>query len=113
MAPRRNLRTYFKGDGFHVLNPPAKSRPDALISRFGGRRGIIHFRPYRVEEFLKIAKRVLVERENVFSPEFAEKVARATVDLDSRDMRLSVRLARVAPGEAPLQGVVKTIRRQG
>jgi hypothetical protein len=66
-----------------------------------------------VEEFLEIAKRVLVERENPFSPEFAEKVAWATVELDSRDMRLSVPPARLAPDEASLEEVVKTIRRSG
>lgn len=84
--------------------------PPALLSRFGGPKAILHFRAYRVDEFLEIAKRVLVERENV-QPEFAEKVARATVDLESRDVRLSVRLARLAKDEASLQEVVDTLRR--
>ncbi len=99
------LKTWVFAAGNDVRKLPA-----ALVSRFGGPKAVLRFRAYRVDEFLEIAKRVLVERENT-SPGFAEKVAHATVDLDSRDVRLAVRLARLAKDEASLQEIVETLRR--
>ncbi len=99
------LKTWVFGAGNDVTKLPA-----ALLSRFGGPKAILRFKPYRIDEFLAIAKRILVERENV-DPGFAEMVARATVELESRDVRLSVRLARLAKDEASLQEVVETLRR--
>lgn len=84
--------------------------PRALVSRFGGKEAVLRFRAYRSEEFVAIATRVLVEREGT-AEAFAVGVANATLDLGSKDVRLAVRLARVAKDAASLRDVVETIRR--
>ena len=69
--------------------------PAALLSSFGGQKGVIRFREYRTDEFADVAAKVIVTREDVPEP-FAREVANATLDLGSRDVRMAVRLARLA-----------------
>ncbi len=85
--------------------------PSALLSRFGGRRGVIRFRAYTTPEFFHVASNVLVEREGV-SMEFAERVTTATLNFGSRDVRMAVRLARMARNEGDLAGLTETLRRR-
>ncbi len=85
--------------------------PRALLSRFGGPKGVIHFREYTSAEFLEIAANVLTQREAV-DREFAKRVATATIDLGSKDVRLAVRLARLSKSEEDLARVAETMRRR-
>ena len=83
---------------------------DALLSRFGGKEGVIRLRAYNPQEFVDVATKVLILREGV-QEEFAGKVAKATLNLGSRDVRLAVRLARLTQDEEKLNEVVETLRR--
>ena len=85
--------------------------PPALLSRFGGPTGVIRFREYTSAEFLDVAAAVLALREDV-PADFARKVATATIDLGSKDVRLAVRLGRMAKDETTLARVVETMRRR-
>ncbi len=85
--------------------------PPALLSRFGGPKGVIRFRGYTSAEFVDVASAVLRTREG--APEdFAEKVATATLDLGSKDVRLAVRLVRMCRNKEDLTRVVETIGRR-
>ena len=83
---------------------------DALLSRFGGKEGVIRLRAYNPQEFVDVATKVLILREGV-QENFAGKVAKATLNLGSRDVRLAVRLARLTQDEERLNEVVETLRR--
>ena len=85
--------------------------PPALLSRFGGPKGVIRFREYTSAEFLDVASAVLAMREDV-PADFARKIATATIDLGSKDVRLAVRLGRMAKDEATLARVAQTMRRR-
>jgi MoxR-like ATPase len=85
--------------------------PPALLSRFGGPKGVIRFREYTSAEFLDVATAVLAMREDV-PQDFARKIATATIDLGSKDVRLAVRLGRMAKDEATLARVAETMRRR-
>ncbi len=89
----------------------ASDLPPALLSRFGGRSGVVRFKEYTSAEFLEIAANVLVQRENT-PVEFAKRVATATLDLGSRDVRLAVRIGRLAKTEEDLLRVVDVFRRR-
>lgn len=107
---RRHHRTPLKTWVFAAGNAVSKL-PAALLSRFGGRQGVIRFKEYTSSEFLEIATNVLVKREGVPS-DFAARVATATLDLGSRDVRLSVRLARLARTDEDLGRIAQTMRRR-
>ena len=89
----------------------ASRLPPALLSRFGGKAGVVHFKEYTSAEFLGIAANVLVKREGA-PRDFAKRVATATLDLGSRDVRLSVRIGRLATTEEDLAKVVDVLRRR-
>lgn len=86
--------------------------PSALLSRFGGLKGVVRFKEYAPGEFLEIATSVLVKREDR-EEGFARKVAETTLQvLGSRDVRLAVRIARLARDEGGLEQVVRTMQRR-
>ncbi len=86
--------------------------PRALLSRFGGPESVIRLRPYRREEFVEVATRVLVEREG--APEsFARACAAAAARAGSRDVRYAVRLARLAHDAADLGAILRALGRSG
>ncbi len=89
----------------------ASRLPPALLSRFGGPAGVVHFKAYTSAEFLEIASNVLVQREAV-PPDFAKRIATATLDLGSRDVRLAVRIGRLARNEEDLAKVADVLRRR-
>ncbi len=107
---RRHERVPLKTWVFAAGNRTARL-PAALLSRFGGKAGVIHFKEYTSTEFLEIASNVLVQRERIPSG-FAKRVATATLDLGSRDVRLAVRLARLCKTDEDLARVVETLRRR-
>jgi hypothetical protein len=72
---------------------------------------VIRFKEYTSAEFLDVATSVLVTREGV-PTDFAREVATAALDLGSKDLRLAVRLARLARTEEDLARVVETLRRR-
>ncbi len=84
--------------------------PPALLSRFGGPKGVIRFKEYTGSEFLQIAEEVLVQREGL-ERAFAREAAKAALDLGTRDLRTAIRLARLAKGPEELKQVVETLRR--
>ena len=85
--------------------------PAPLLSRFGGPKGVVRFKEYTAQEFAEISVSLLVKRESV--PEaFARKVADAAMSLGTRDVRLAIRLARLAQNEEDLAKVVETMRRR-
>ena len=107
---RRHARTPLVTWVFAAGNDVSKL-PPALLSRFGGPKGVIRFREYTSAEFLDVAAAVLAMREDV-PADFARKVATATIDLGSKDVRLAVRLARMAQDETTLARVAETMRRR-
>ncbi|MDG6898650.1 MAG: hypothetical protein JRN24_02820, partial [Nitrososphaerota archaeon] len=107
---RRHARTPLTTWVFAAGNDVSKL-PPALLSRFGGPKGVIRFREYTSAEFVDVASAVLATRECV-PTDFARKVATSTLDLGSKDVRLVVRLARMSKDEAALARVVETMRRR-
>ena len=103
---RMPLTTWVFAAGNDVSKLPA-----ALLSRFGGPKGVIRFKEYTSAEFLDVTSAVLAVREDV-PADFARKIATATIDLGSKDVRLAVRLGRMAKDEATLARVVETMRRR-
>ncbi len=85
--------------------------PPAPPSRFGGPRGVIRLKEYSSAEFLDVASTVLAMREDV-PADFARKIAAATVDLGSKDVRLAVRLARMSKDETTPARVLATMHRR-
>ncbi len=83
---------------------------EALLSRFGGLQGIVRFKPYRSDEYADVVTHVLVMREGV-PEDFAKLIAKASLDLGSRDVRFAVRLARLAKSPEELEAV-KTVFQQ-
>ncbi len=107
---RRHGRTPMRTWVFAAGND-ATRLPPALLSRFGGKAGVIHFKEYTSAEFLDIAANVLVQRERI-PADFAKRVATATLDLGSRDVRLAIRIGRLAKTDEDLAKVVETLRRR-
>ncbi len=108
---RRHERTPMKTWVFAAGND-ASRLPPALLSRFGGKAGVIHFKAYTSAEFLEIAANVLVQREGT-PGDFAKRVATATLDLGSRDVRLAIRIGRLSKtDEDDLAKIVETLRRR-
>ncbi len=107
---RRHERIALKTWVFAAGND-ASDLPPALLSRFGGRSGVVRFKEYTSAEFLEIAANVLVQREKT-PVEFAKRVATATLDLGSRDVRLAIRIGRLAKNEEDLLKVVDVFRRR-
>ncbi len=93
------LRTWV----FAAANDTARLS-EALLSRFGGAQGIVRFKPYRTDEYTDVVTRVLVIRENV-PEDFAKRIAKASLDLGSRDVRFAVRLARLTKSPEELEAV--------
>ncbi len=107
---RRHERTPMRTWVFAAGNN-ATRLPPALLSRFGGKAGVIHFKEYTSTEFLEIAANVLVQREGV-PVDFAKRVATATLDLGSRDVRLAIRIGRLSKTDEDLTKVADTLRRR-
>ena len=107
---RRHARTPLTTWVFGAGNDVSKL-PPALLSRFGGPRGVIRFKEYTSAEFVDVTTAVLAARESI-PADFARKVATASLDLGSKDVRLAVRLARMSKSEGGLARVVETIRRR-
>ena len=107
---RRHRRTPLTTWVFATGNDVSKL-PPALLSRFGGPKGVICFKEYTSAEFVEIAAKVLATRENMDSS-FARRVAEAALRLGSRDVRLAVRVARLCRSEENLAKVVETIGRR-
>ncbi len=107
---RRHARTPLTTWVFAAGND-VKKLPLALLSRFGGPRGVIRFREYTSAEFVNVASAVLATREAV-PADFARKVGTATLELGSKDVRLAVRLARMSRDETTLARVAETMRRR-
>ncbi len=107
---RRHHRTPLKTWVFAAGNDASKL-PPALLSRFGGPKGVIRFKEYTSLEFAEIAACVLAKREGV-PPDFARRAAEAALDLGSKDPRVAIRLARLAKDEKDLMRVVETMRRR-
>ncbi len=107
---RRHERTPLKTWVFAAGNDASKL-PPALLSRFGGKAGVVHFKEYSSAEFVEIAANILVQRERI-PLDFAKRVALATLDLGSRDVRLAVRFARLCKTDEDLAKVVETLRRR-
>lgn len=84
--------------------------PTELISRFM----VFHFKPYTREEFMKVAKSILVKRENVdedLASYIAEEVWRLPQSFP--DPRQAVRIARLAQSKEEVVELIEALRRFG
>ena len=92
---RRHRKLQLKTWVFASANRLSKIPPE-LLSRFGK----LQFREYTDEEFMKVTIKVLTQREGV-SEKIAKYIARKVLnDLDSRDVRDAVRVARLIKNES-------------
>jgi DNA polymerase III delta prime subunit len=80
--------------------------PPELLSRFL----IVEFKPYTREEFIQVSRHVLKVREGLTEEE-ADMIARMMADL-SRDVRDSVKAARLYKAGAPLD-MIKSLFNRG
>lgn len=107
---RRHDRVPLKAWVFAAGNDVSKV-PSALLSRFGGKQCVVRFREYTAQEFTDVTMRLFTMRENV-PEEFAREIAEAALNLGSRDVRLAIRLGRLATDEEGLAKIVETVRRR-
>ncbi len=83
-----------------------KRLPGELLSRFQ----VLEFQAYGRSEFVEVCKRVLVRREGLSLLEAGQVAVRVMTELGSRDIRVAVRVARLARTEMGIDGVVEVFR---
>ena len=90
---------------FAAANTDEKLTPE-LRSRFV----VLRFAPYALPDFLIIAERVLVDREKV-DPGLAQSIAQAVWEnLESKDIRDAVKVARLVSNFDDLAPIVQVLR---
>ena len=95
-----------KGWVFAAANDERKI-PREIKSRFL----VIRMKPYTEEEFIKVAKEVLVRREGV-APEVAEYIAEKVAKY-TRDIRDAVKIARLAKTKEEVDKLLETLKKYG
>lgn len=83
-----------------------KRLPPELISRFQ----VLEFPEYSREDFVKVCEHILVRREKLTILEARQIAVRVMDDLNSMDVRMAIRVARLARSKLGIDGVIEIFR---
>ena len=103
----RKRREVFMGTIVFAAANSIKRLPPELLSRFQ----VLEFPEYTRDEFVEVCRRVLVRREGLSLLEAGQVAVRVLDELKSKDVRLAVRLARLARTSLGIDGVVEVFRK--